>query len=1555
MRAAAQRVLAGKLDLSEDRALASRLPTPTPDSEASSVPQLTDPKNRQDFLRFAEREGADAMRGIGFEDRETYYFNPKTDERVLKRRKTGQLPDTGHETPYRPGSVLDKAGRLGDVAEEFVRGLPARVIGSEAGLAMPFAGMHAIGQGVQDEIREAAKDPFYLTRPGSGFHRGIKEGWEESPITKGIAVVQRDVVEPARERLLDATTKAGLSPWMGAATESSQMVAGEALNPGNYVGLEMLRAGATAEKLGALAMGRRAALESQGGARAIEEADMLTREFGRGSAPSEILQGKAARSGDFSLGAKEPLVYYDENNPSPGWKGIIPDTVRKATGKPWRTYAHYDAPLTKPTSPAPRPRSVNRPPIEVDVIGGMDDQRERFAGLWDYASRRYPSIVSTVKQVRIGTMDPGTARFTSDGVMDLSYDFNLPLIMHELTHAAQGARGKLPEFAPGKYADIANKVEPHPVRVGDVYGRIPEPSPRTFKRAEWEVTEPGVNGEGWGITQDADGSFLVHVKNKDKPYVVRGGRSPREEAEELLQIEKYKYRMNDKDEQTARVAVADSTDLPATSGPSDLSGRFAGFLSRNGLDNPDTYYDLDPKQRTILDRKFAAEDTGPGTAAWNQFLDSNDLRQDDYFALSLPERAKLESDFRMQTRQAIPEPDEPNVPDFWQDPDTAKWHVGDSDRVFDKKWEAQAERDRLIGLDRGLGEQPFRAYAQGPTPPLPSPMPPVPLPEEIVAEQMGWKIPAGSPHVTGPPIRLPEFQTNIAAQLGGDEQAANYIIQHSDEVHAAIGPPESWDTLEAMAALRGETKEELLSRNSRWHVLSPELRLRLLYIEKGERIEIGKLQGKLVAGQATDTDKAELLRLIESQGDLIRLGASTGSAYGRALNSLKIEARLALSDSQLLRQKLYRQYSKQLDNEKPLMDALARLDPDNPEELATFLRAVNKPKFHEYLQEYWVASILSGPATHQRNIIGNAVNAALENAVVRPTSAMWDAAKGGEREVFLRETGHAVAGLTVGIREGVRRGWQVARRGYDVDTMSGKLYLPRSAFARSQNRVVRETIGPVVTMPLRLLVAEDAIFKTMNHTAEIYAQAARIASKEIRSGALSPDGFSARAAHLVSNPTDKMIEAADAFALKATFNDPASAIGQSMIDLRDRLAITVHKDKYGQPTKIPIGGFIFPFIKIADRLMVRGFEYSPIGFAKAGLAATRAESVDMAARASIGSVVLAYAASLAMEGRITGGAPTDPAEKAAFFEAHKQAWSIRTDDGTWIPYGGLLPIGTPFAIAASFWKGWTENGESPDVEKLGHAAAQIGAYVSDQSYMDGLSKMMDVIGGTKSEQGRAFSDLATNTTWGFSPYSGLTRTVARAVDPRLIDAERIQDRLAQNIPGISLGMDARLTPWGEEVIPTGGRLRSVLAPGSVLLMSREKSDPLDKELQRLGMPLGLVGKTISDSVKGERSKGPWKLSPDEWRYYQQTAGRTTKLILTQVFAQPEYWNEEQGETSIETQRERVTRAIGIAREYAKIMTVRYHRNQGPGYNPTLGAAYTMTDNSLMDIMMGSEQ
>lgn len=1515
-------------------------------------------RNRQ--LIDAERTGGIAgMKSLGFEDRTTYYENPTTGERILKRRRIGNLPDLEAAHQYgaqNPNAAWVEEGRgifrtqakEEPVAKEFVRGVPARIAESESGMVLPIQVVEAGVKGLAHEVASAIAGPP-VERSGQEFRRGASEAWHQSPLTQGAETVRREIAGPARERLVQATIDAGMSPEAAASLDTAQLVAGEALNPGNYYGLEALHGATNFDSTAA----RTAALESRGGSRALEDIPgIATREYGRGAAASELEQARAARSGDYLPGAHEPLIYRDpETHAFPQTKGLIPDTIRQVQGRPWRTYAE-DYYLKEPTSPSPKPRQMSRESLPIKLTGGDKTEREHVLGLWDYASKRYPTIASSVSEVQIipGNLKTAGAFFDRESrVLGLSADADLGTMMHELVHAAQTSRGK----PTGIHAR-----EPYSVRAGDVYSRIPQPLPREELRIPTSTSEflPGT-----GLSKA--GSFASGANERDlsKLRVASGRLMDRgTEAGDMPWL--------------ARPSIEPGLELPpgeVRSMPRSLSAEgLAGPVGRN---------------ETRL-----AQDASLGMRG-----DPNDIAE--LYNTSVLTADRAASIGKLTNRGNF---------DLLPGENTRLPTTPGSESLGSPITDDELRR-RLTPL----------------------------LPDEIIAERLGWKLPTGSPRTTQPvdPIRTPEFQTNLAAQVGGpdvgyfgDPEVAGYIIEKSDQVFRELGPPQSWDTLEYMASQSGITKEQLLQDKSHWAVLPPEHRVRLTQILRGiNEIDIPKIEAKVVAGTATDADKADLLRLIDTRGDLIRLGAKTGTAYARALNSIKQEARLALGSDMALRQKLYRQYASQIDKEKPLLSALARLNPSDPNELQTFLRAVNRPTFREYLQEYWVSSVLSGPATHERNFIGNVVNAAVENYLVRPLAAGFDAARvvgtDQAREVFLREVPEAWIGFGAGIPKGLRRGLEILKRGYDIDTMQGKLFPVRSAFARSQNRIVREVVGPIVTAPLRLLSASDALFKTMNFTAEIYAQAARIASKEAAKSGHGFDWITSEIERLVTNPTDEMVQAADRFALKATFNDEASMIGKAFMNLRDvpNAAATSRVGKAGIETYRTMSGFLLPFIKIADRLMVRGLEYSPIGALKsigARQAGNMAEAAELAAKSAMGSTVMAYAASLAMQGRLTAGAPIGEGEKAAFYAAKKQPWSVRTESGEWIPYGNLQPVGTPFAIAAAAWKGWVEHGDSPDPEALGHAAAEVGNYMTEQSYMDALSKFLEAVHGSEAERGGAFSDLAANTAWGLAPYSGFTRTVAKAIDPRVIDTKTIGQRIEQNIPGMSGGMTARLTPWGEEIVPIGGRSRAVIASGSILAPSHEthgtnvqslwQSPPpnwaagtidtdfetplspaeeaqfrawkkqyapnddglnydypgafkagltpgpdhhwpdtfkkpnhptfstdsmyaqlaprlagtwngdkytphpdldLDSELQRLGMPLGRVGNSISDP-----GHGSWKLGQEDWSWYQQIAGRMSKVMVTDLFSTPGYTN-----WDVETQRKAVSAAIADAREYAR--------------------------------------
>jgi hypothetical protein len=1533
---------------------------------------VTGSDNPEDWSKYArnaqlgevEAGGADAMSQAGFADRGMYYENPQTGERYLKHHKSGDMSAAAPPDPY-----ADLDAQV-DASREFLRGIPARVAGS-VGSAVGLASRTAHGA-VPALVAEAQN--IGSGRPaGEGFRGEFLRDWAADPTGQGTDLIQRDVVDPARERLLDASIRAGDSPLAAAGTETGQAALGEVGNPVNWVGPAELVEGLRGAKALSPAAQRVAELEAQGGARVIEDGSgFVTREFGRGSAPSEIAQGKLAR--DLAV-PRKPLIYRDANPinvAEPTWKGTIPDTLRSLTGRPWRQYPGEDGgssiALDEPTTPSPRPRTLERDPLPMPPTvlghGATDADLAQTEALWNAASTRYPSISSGVTRIKVG---PEPAYFEPEtGTLSLPPGSDLGTMMHEIVHVAQGARGQELGTA---------EAERYAVRAGDVYGRAAQPVPRGVSRPAPEISGGAVDGAlvplskreyanafndesivpTGGIRSDGEArayTAWLEKNGMDPEHVERFGVSP--------ELEQKFFDLHNPDigpeppvpqYELARIGAIGRPFPVTAEGIEGIPGALgAGDHASGPLTSDRAIAVLGPEQGAefnALNRQLAGFPRRGGSPEDASIAAAKERALSRMEELTAP-LSRRESDFLFEA-DGIGEGPTWHPPNYL-DPDSvpvANYGRGAMDQVqmgpdgIVRETGPEAANSNVPPVSPG----PRRLYASGP-PPAPV-LPPLTEPE--IAKAMGWDVPPGSPRAISDPIRTANFQTNLAAQLGGgpeSDRAAQYIVDNSDDVFRKIGPPQSWDTVEDMAARSGTTPEQFLHDNPRWNTLPPEERLRLTYVIKGNERAIGDLQSKLVAGTATPEEQAELLRRIDTASDLIKIGAKAGSDYGRALNTLKIEARLALGDDQLLKQRLYRMYADQLDKQKPLMDSLARLNPGDPEELQAFLRSVNKPKFREFVHEYWVNSILATPIPFERKVIGDTLMMLGENGFVRPLSAVWDAARtmgGGaaanaEREVFLRETPAAFTGLGRGIREGFRRGLQVIQRGYDPRLAEGTpLFIPRSAFARAQSPFVRNVVGPIVTMPTRVISAATTIARTMNFTAELYAQAARIASKEelaaLRAGATGAFDVSGRIATLIKNPTDEMLQAADRFAGRATFTDQTSAIGQGITRLRDLPGVTSSNPvgNAALETYRAASGFMLPFVHIADRLMVRGFEYTPFNFANAAgqrMAGNYAESAAQAARASIGSMVMAYAASMAMEGRITGAAPKDEGERAAFYGANKQPWSIRTDDGRWVPYGHMQPIAMPLALTAAFYEGWKENPDDDLMGKITDGAVQVGTHITDQSYLLALSKLMDVLhGGEQGRAGRAGSDLAASTTWGLVPYSGLVRTIAKAVDPRVVDARSFSDRLTQNMPVASLGLNGKLDPWGEEVVPAGGRLRTVLASGTALLPTQEHTNPLDQELDRLGMPLGYVGNNVTDHKKKV------KLTDDEHFLYQQMAGRASKLLLQELFAREGY-----GDLDTEQQRDEATKAIGAARKFARIVVLRYHNGAEnyPGLNPSLG-------------------
>lgn len=719
--------------------------------------------------------------------------------------------------------------------------------------------------------------------------------------------------------------------------------------------------------------------------------------------------------------------------------------------------------------------------------------------------------------------------------------------------------------------------------------------------------------------------------------------------------------------------------------------------------------------------------------------------------------------------------------------------------------------------------------------------------------------------------------TNVAGMQPELQEAA---LENFDLIYAARGKPRPvsiYHDAQGLADETGLTLADLLDPpgGRTWNDREMALGRSLL---GGLRNRIKATSDAVVAG--TLDPAAARTTIAEDRFTIAKLMASLqgrgASEWGRAGRSLQEavdpfdQLGLAQGPTEKLGLALSKRYADKLDDD--VIRRISQLDADHPEDLMNFLRTMERPKFRDYAASYWYGSILSGPKTLLRNGIGNVVKLAVDTEMRAVTPLAHVLMPGLEGRRYMREVVPAHVGLLKGLPKGIQRFSFVIRNGYDPERLVRELtgrriekYMPIDAFLLTGDdrqllgfipgKAVRRT-GAALNVGPRLLEATDAFFKSIAESSERYAWATR---KAIEEGA---DDIGDRAAQLLTEQPDEMIEAAKLFAAKATYTDPMSAVG--------RWATQGRK-------VIPGGQFLLPFVHVSDRVAAALSDFIPgskprkllldvtgskgVGEAwgklRRGELEGSPEAADLIARQAIGGMLGMAGLAWAFQGKLVGQMPKDRDLRNDAYGAGKQPYSALYR-GEWTPLRDLLgPLAGPF-IAAALYHDRMQEGGDPIPATMGMTLAT-GSYMLDASYLQTLQDVME--GVEEGDLAKGVTQSGARIVGGFAPWSGAQRSIAQAFDlgpegkPRVVEKEGFVDELKAGIPGLRQTLPARIGPLGEELEISTGRAGSF---SPVMPTENKIADPQLEErvgrlrytLQRHRTELGRTERKVEDAQRG---------------------------------------------------------------------------------------------------------
>lgn len=662
-----------------------------------------------------------------------------------------------------------------------------------------------------------------------------------------------------------------------------------------------------------------------------------------------------------------------------------------------------------------------------------------------------------------------------------------------------------------------------------------------------------------------------------------------------------------------------------------------------------------------------------------------------------------------------------------------------------------------------------------------------------------------------------------------------------------------------------------------------------------------RIAGLKAKGIARDVDLLELAQATADLNVLMQSFRGASAESGRALNIQKVVNRTLPSEWRIL---VAGKNGKQLREDG---ERIAQLfaEVKDPVEAMKIARAEQAWKRGEALQSYWMANILSGLQTQQRNILGNAFNLATRSAM-KTAAGGYDALlstinPGREREVFAGESVQNAIGIFGALDKATADAWQTLRDGFSERQLDEMLSDLRSIdLGRKEFR--GGALNPF-NMVGRALDAADRFFFTLNQNAELYGQSYSLARKALAKRGVTPTskGYQdALAKEMVQQrmtmPQERRQQILQS-ALQGVYREKPGKLTQALMSLK---------------SQYPSAGYVIPFVRTVGNLLRQGYEFTPLSLGVKGtrralgnreaFGATERERVLTTTRGLLGAMASFPLAVLASQGRLSGAGPADRAEKEQLRASGWMPNSIkvplsdevaamlgaqRSDDGEyWINYNTFEPLALPMSLIANSFEAWRDldrKRQSATTEQdtfalFAQTMGRVAQSGLDRSYFTGIASLVDAFQNPERGMTRAIIDLAR----GFMPLSGLSRNIQRAADPTLRDPQGFVEEMLSSVPIASQQLPARIGRYGQDQERQGSALRRGF---SVPEIQGTVSDPIDDELTRLEVFIGVPSERVSVTGRDGR---PAKQTREFIEEVRRGRGELARQAVAGVINSPTY-------------------------------------------------------------------
>ena len=613
-----------------------------------------------------------------------------------------------------------------------------------------------------------------------------------------------------------------------------------------------------------------------------------------------------------------------------------------------------------------------------------------------------------------------------------------------------------------------------------------------------------------------------------------------------------------------------------------------------------------------------------------------------------------------------------------------------------------------------------------------------------------------------------------------------------------------------------------------------------------------------IMGSGGESAKLEMMRKVTVLADLEGMMKSVQTAAARTTAAGRIRTAPRYSGADMMT--MLDEFGGASKVAK-LAEKLAMTEGD-PNKIAKMLRVSWQRKVLDTHNELWINSILSGISTHVVNTSTAGVNAFLKPG----NMAMGGLIRGDMESVR--------AGLSAwkGMGSAMKDSFSMARKAFDMErpilSASDKQLEIESTISAGNYNLNPESwmgqgvnwLGKAARLPSRFLGAEDEFWKQMSYRAKLNQSATSESVKLIRAGQLDPNKM---VDLLVDGKTVKVSEV-DAW-VQNKFNEgfnyevvPEFGPKPTQMGGTDRASLQfANEATFTQSLKIPtwlgndsfaqtmyraanshpmLRGTVLPFIKVPANLLREAAGYTPgINLLRKQFWADMAEGGERASEAigkmATGSMLMSGATYLAVEGKITGGAPTDPDIRNRMYEKNWQPYSFvfENQDGTktYVPFARFDPWGLVFGVVGDIAQTFQHVSEESRHSFAASATMAVANMLNSRSYLKGMVDALDVVSGGQGQDGvDKFIRIMNQRAASYIP------NVVRVAQPdtEIKEIRSMMDAMMAKLPGFSEGVPAKRGYFGDKVMAPIGWPWHAILPSRI---GQETTDSALLELARL--------------------------------------------------------------------------------------------------------------------------